>query len=727
MSDFSSRVSMPNSPHVNAIGPFVFSVVISIMMSAFGADQVGETAPLAASDADLALVRSRLLEPYREPVSESQVRSLVKSQRADGSWPDVNYESKERSGWKTTRHLSHVLILARTYMLPVSKSPDSKPQDNAALKKAVNLGLDYWLAKDFKNSNWWHNQIGVPGAMAPILLLLDEELSDSQRAKGIEILKRADLTMTGQNLVWLAQIVASRGILERNANLVSAAYARIGAEIRTSLDEGIQPDFSFHQHGPCLYSHGYGAGFASDCSETAVRLAGTRFAFSPEKISLLTHLILDGHQWLARGSTPDYGAIGRQTSRPSQSVRYLSRVARNMMKLDTGRQAEFEALAARSEGQAAPALSGNRHFWCSDTMVHHREAYFTSARMYSRRIVNTDGVSNGEGLLNHHIADGCNLLQRTGDEYTDIFAVWNWEMIPGTTVELKGKLEGSPRRKGETDFVGGVSDGEYGAASFDLRQGPLHARKSWFFFDDQYVCLGAGITCDSDKPIITTLNQCLLRGDVSVCEKGQTRKLERGETALQGPAWVYHDQVGYFFPAAAQVRVRSGSQTGSWHLIASEDPDRPVEKDVFSLWIEHGSRTDNGKYAYIVGPGMPLTLAAAESRQGAVEVLANESRLQAVRHAGLDIAESVFFEPAELRINDQLAVQVDQPCLLLLRKLPGRFAVTLSNPKNEALCVDVRVTADGQTLQSKVELPGGMEAGRSVTTEVRQGSDASNR
>jgi len=38
-----------------------------------------------------------------------------------------------------------------------------------------------------------------------------------------------------------------------------------------------------------------------------------------------------------------------------------------------------------------------------------------------------------------------------------------------------------------------VSDGSYGLAACDFERDGLTARKSWFFFDDEIVCLGAGI------------------------------------------------------------------------------------------------------------------------------------------------------------------------------------------------------------------------------------------
>ncbi len=66
--------------------------------------------------------------------------------------------------------------------------------------------------------------------------------------------------------------------------------------------------------------------------------------------------------------------------------------------------------------------------------------------------------------------------------------------------------------------MGAVTDGLYGAVGFDYISPHdfIKARKAWFFFDEEYVCLGAGIEARSGYPVATTLNQTLLKGEVGV-------------------------------------------------------------------------------------------------------------------------------------------------------------------------------------------------------------------
>ena len=681
----------------------------------------------AGSLQQLEVIRQRILGSALGPVDTVAVQRLMDTLEPDGSWPEIDYQDQRRSAWRTPRHLGNVFLLARAY-----RSPRSKLRQSSELYSALQASLEYWLAHDFKNPNWWWNEIGVPRGLAPILLLIGDELSDQQRKKGLEILGRAKIGMTGQNLVWVTEITALRGILEQDPELVAKAYRRVAEEISVGTGEGIQPDFSFHQHGPCLYSHGYGAVFVVDCTRIATQVAGTAVALPPEKISLLSSMLLDGSQWMARGSSTDFGAEGREITRRGQTAGHLAAAAGNMLKLPTGREEELRALAARASDEPAPPLEGNRHFWRSDIMTHHREAYYTSARMFSSRLANTDSPCNSEGLVSHHLADGCNIVLRTGREYRDIFPVWDWQKIPGTTVEQKPKLTGSPRSQGKQSFVGGVSDGTYGMAAFDLAREAFSARKSWFFFDREYVCLGAGITCGSDNRVVTTVNQCILEGDVLIAGPSPGRKLDRGVHSLENPPWIWHDQVGYVFLQPTRIGLRNEMQRGSRWEINHQYPKDEVGHDVFTAWINHGVGPRDDSYAYLVVPDVDRTSIESWATKSSLEIVANQPTLQAVRHNGLKIAGAAFYQPANVAIGPGLTLSLDTPCLVLLREMPGQLVISMSNPKNKPATVRMEVggvwggegtetLSDPPRARVTFQLPGEAMAGSSVTrTLVRR-------
>ncbi|MHB9031152.1 MAG: polysaccharide lyase family 8 super-sandwich domain-containing protein, partial [Candidatus Latescibacterota bacterium] len=560
---------------------------------------------------DLEILRQRIFDSIKGPVNPDQAAKLLASLRPDGTFPNVPYDDAGPGNWRAAAHLSQALPLARRYAALGENSPE-----RVRLREAIFQALDYWLGKDPQNSNWWWNVIGVPGTLSQIYILLDEELEGSRRQKGLEIIARGKLSMTGANLADVVNITIRRGVIERNIELVTKAVKMMEDEIRISLAEGIQPDFSFHQHGALLYNHGYGAVFLSNCSELANLVAGTAFAFPREKIDLLCRMILDGNQWMVRYGTKDMGATGRGISRESgnsPSAGYLTPIIREMLSLNTGRDSEFRNLLSRLEGNTGVPLIGNRHYWRGDYMAHHRAGYFASARIFSDRLFNTDGPSNQEGLKSHHLSDGCTYIMRTGKEYHDIFPVWDWQKIPGTTVQLTPELVGKVNFKGTRPFAGGVSDGRYGCAAFDMERNGLEARKAWFFFDDEFVCLGAGIRCETGNPVVTTLNQCFLNGGMTVSRGGPAQKIAPGSRALDRVSWVYHDSIAYIFPEPQRISLANESRTGSWWEINHIHARDSVTKDVFTLWLDHGVSPQNARYAYIVAPGMKPAAVGAYS------------------------------------------------------------------------------------------------------------------
>jgi chondroitin AC lyase len=327
-------------------------------------------------------------------------------------------------------------------------------------------------------------------------------------------------------------------------------------------------------------------------------------------------------------------------------------------------------------------------------------------------------IVNSEGLRSHHTADGMQLLYRRGDEYAGIFAVWDWLCIPGATVLQSEETFRGRDSRGTTSFVGGVSDGEYGVTAMDLIRGSLRARKSWFFFDEEVVCLGSGVGCDAPEPVFTTVNQCFLRGEV-------TKSYDAGMTAPEGFWWVHHDGIGYVLPSRERSRVRlhAGPQTGSWHTINRSYPDEPDTQDVFRMWIDHGKRPDGDTYTYLVVPDREP--ARLESYSWPVEILANRPGLQVVRHRKLGLTCLVFYTPGSAELGSPShAVHVSEPCILLVRERLEDLVLAAASPEHRELELEVELpmplvgegaepSASGGT-RVTLRLPGGPLSGSSV-------------
>ncbi|MDR2849876.1 MAG: polysaccharide lyase 8 family protein, partial [Verrucomicrobiota bacterium] len=677
----------------------------------------------APADDAVATVKARLREEVRRgQYSFGFDIQLARTQQPDGSWPDIQYTAKDRMSWPPMEHLNRLFTLAWfiSYGVDVRRGfaeHRRSDADLAAVDQAFVRAFDCWVARDPKSDNWWYNEIGAPQKLYGAMLLAEPLLTDGRVEKGCALLARAKLGMTGQNLVWLSEIVIGRACLQRNAALMAEAFKRIEAEIVVTEKEGIQPDFSFHQHGAQLYSGGYGYGFASSVPRFAVLAQGTPFAFQQEKIRILENYLLDGQQWMIRGGRFDHSASGRELTRPnSGSVAGLWVIGDHpLLRLDaTTRRAELERFVARSKmgiTEKTPALSGHRHFWRADYTVHHTPAWLVSVRMTSDRLLQTEEV-NEENLLGEHLSDGVMYIYLSGEEYRNIFPVWDWARLPGITAEHDRPIRRiDSRRKGARAFAGGVSNGTDGAAAMDFERDGLTARKAWFFTGDTVVCLGAGIASTNGYRVITSVDQCLARGPVTVKRADGEAAVLAGPENIERPAWVYHGGVGTVFLDAGEIGIGASVQTGSWKRISAPQSPAPVSAEVFSLWVNHGPQPQGARYAYVVTPQRDAAALDAFAQALPLRVLANTPAAQAVARNDGGALQAAFYAAGEVAGGEAWGtVGVDVPCLLMLAKAGDRIQATVSNPVNKG--GRVRVTAGGRSCD--IAFPDGPQAGASA-------------
>ncbi len=700
-------------------------------------------ASLPPAVAAVATIRERFVQSLL-PTDQAAIDYLNQQAAKDaaslspeGSWADINYASRERSEWTTADHLDRVLRMAKSArMLRDQGRPD------AVLEAKINLALKWWTDHDYHNPNWWWNEIGVPMLLGQIGNVAAPQIPAAERDKIVTIMKRSNwsrVPWTGANLTWGVSIEIARGCIENDPFAVAQGYFRMYDEIKTvsQLHDGIQQDDSFHQHGAQLYNGGYGLDFASDVARFVSYSWGTQFEISPDKMAIFSSYLLDGERWMIRGFGKgfDYSVIGREITRPYSAPSLANKSAGPIYPAlgevygfahaltllaaePTPRQPELQAFAAYVSGRpGAPEFTGNKQFWCSDYMAQRRDDYFTSVKMLSQRMLNAELV-NSEGKKSVHLSDGANFIYLNGDEYLNIFPVWDWTKIPGTTA-IQGTLEtGEPdaiKARGTTTFDGGVSDGTYGLATMDLKRGHLTAEKSWFFFDSSYVALGTGITLDNDTShhVATDVNQPLLKGDVLTSETEGPLRQGSYSYDTSHPVWVYHDHIGYIFPPQTQISLSLGPQTGKWSEIGT-GPEKPVTRDVFDLWIDDGVAPQDARYQYIVVPNTTPDGVAQRAKDSGLDILANNRVIQAVYNPRLKLAELVYREPQYIKTPLGI-IRADHACLLLVHQTAGGLRITASDPEDLPLTLTITIDEKPFTL----ELPGGNMAGSSVSREVR--------
>jgi chondroitin AC lyase len=478
----------------------------------------------------------------------------------------------------------------------------------------------------------------------------------------------------------------------------------VEGEIRFVPDNerGLQYDYSFHHRDDRVNNTlSYGLGYADTFAEWADYVAGTRYRFAEEPLRLLVDYYLDGIcKMMVCGKYPDPGATNRDIARLRSGDAFGTLTPERLLNVTDYRSSELNEIVRIRRGEASPSLSFGEFFWLSEHYTHQRPDYFASVRMFSPRVRNMEEPYNGEGLTTHHRGDGANYLSLGNDEYFSITPVYDWQKIPGTTVLQKPALppENEIQKTGIADFTGAATDGKYGVVGFDFisPHDPVRARKAWFFFDSEYVCLGAGISSASRLPLVTTLNQCRLTGDV-VAGKGNYETIlaggEHEQTDVAG-GWIFHDKTGYIFPEAAHASLSIRTQTGSWFDINRQTSSsrEKLAMEVFKLWINHGAQANNASYSYIVMPASTKEDVRKAAASLPVEILSNTPALQAVWHRKLNRLQAVCYRNGEIVFAGGIRLTVDSPAILMVDGEDGDIRrITVADPTRKQGKIHLRI------------------------------------
>ncbi len=701
---------------------------------------------------DFMVVKQRVVsEIMKTPVNDTIVAELIKTINEDGSWPGIDYVDVSNTGFEQRRHLSNLAAMSLAY-----NNKESQYYKSRKLKQLINLSLKFWCDHDFICDNWWYNQIFTPGTLVTILLVMDDNVNPELTEKAIPMIGRAHLEASGArqsgDRIKIGGIAAKKVLVVGDEAQFEQLMKVINDEIRfTTGDRGMQHDYSFHHRTDRVNTtYSYGTGYADAFAEWAVYVTGTKYAFSDEKIEQLVDYYLDGIcKQSVYGIYLEKGVVNRGISRKETFHPYSAATPKRLLAATDYRKKDLEEIINLREGKVKPTSSFAKFFWQTEHFVFQRPDFYTSVRMFSVRNRNMEYPHNSEGLKNHHRGDGTNYLSIKGDEYLNIWPAYDWQKIPGTTVLQKPALPSGRdiQKDGFTDFVGAVTDGLYGAVGFDFisPHDYTKARKSWFFFDKEYVCLGAGIESRSGLPVVTTMNQSHLRSDVVVSASGNENTISVGEHEISHVSWVHHDSTGYIFPEPAGIHVSNKEESGTWYDInkQSRSSKELVKKDVFKLWIDHGERPQGRlgglrnesmiakdvKYQYIVVPNTDLE--DMDDKRG-LEIIANNRLIQAVMHTELGICQIIFYQAGELRISDNLVISLASPGAVMLKIADdGIKEISVADPTRKLSRMLMKIsgnidTSDKDNLMSvynratamsdiAIDLPTGFYTGQSVT------------
>ena len=637
--------------------------------------------------------------------STSSVQSDMSSLQANGSWSDINYASTAATNWSPLTHLQRMQAMAQLY-----DNPTSSLYQNTTLAADLSSAMNYWIATKAQSSNWFDNDIAGPQALGAAMVLAKPVFSSSQIASGQALLAQAKVAIpsfTGQNVVDLSIPGIYSAIVSGSTSDMTSAFNSMNGTVFVSNfgTDGIQADNTYHIHNIQLYMGGYGSSYINDMLSWAPLSVGTSYALTDAQEHTLVNYMLDGTQWFIRGQTLDLAADGRQVTFPSYvgaGNGYVTAI-KDALALGNYRTSELQAFLARQQatnqsGAASSTqntMTGNRAFYDSEIMVQQRPTYYASVKVTSTRTSDPES-GNDQGLKNLYLGDGVNQIMVTGNEYLGIQPVWNWYRLPGTTVEQDGRSL-KPATDwgavhGTTAYAGGVSDGMYGAEAFNYSRYDVSAKKSWFFFDNEEVALGAAITSSSGSfEVDTTLNQSFLTSSVSYETTGSaSQTFSTGTATPANLKWVYQGGVGYFFiNPVSNATIQAISQSGNWAALNTAASSSTVTSNVFTLYINHGTAVSNGSYSYIAVPGITAAQMDSYLASNPIQVLSNTSTVQAIRQSTLNITQAAFYAAGSFTITAGETVAASTPSAVILQSQPNSLKLSASSPQASSGALNV--------------------------------------
>lgn len=640
--------------------------------------------------------------------------ALSKYNATDGSFTDIDYSKEDRTDWEPLTHIDRVYDFVFAYT-----NPGNKYYESEALYEKIVAALNYWYQRNPYCDNWWYNQIAEPQRIGVLLIQMrtgKQQIPADLENRTLQRMKTdggnpAD--WTGANRTDIALHWIYRACLTADVTLLRNAINYVYNPVQYTTGEGFQHDNCYFQHGAQLYIGGYGDEILKGVTQVAMYTRGTQYALSEARLQLLSKFMRETYYQTIRGVYMLFDVLGRGVSRPSGTSKgSASLYAERMMILDPEHAEEYAAIIERLGGRKSADYGLkplHTHYFRGDYTLHVRPGYTFDVRTVSTRTMRCE-YGNGENLKTYFMSDGCTNMVIKGNEYAGIFAMWDWARIPGVTAPQMKTIPQAVsdwQTRGTSRFAGGVSDSIYGATAYSYEDKYKNintaARKAWFFFDDEVVCLGAGITSTATVPVNTTINQCtLVGGKATVSANGQVSEVAMGEYAYDNNLnWAWHNNIGYVFPDGGNIFLLNQSRSGSWYDINTTASKTVMKKNVFTLGFNHGQSPKDDTYAYIVVPNKSSAAEMAAYPMDNIEILANTDSMQVVRNKKLGVWEFIFYQGATFT-HGELSIKVNKGCALLFKDIEKpSVQFHIADPAQTQSKITVEVHIPSVSLQAK--------------------------
>ncbi|CAF3381979.1 unnamed protein product [Rotaria sp. Silwood1] len=581
---------------------------------------------------DIAMIRQRVLEmviwPTINTISNIVQAAISYNEKMNSScyWEDINYADRTLAIWATEEHLKRVNI-----MIQALTFPNSSVKNDPQLAVGAHCALNVWLIRDWLNPNWWFNQIGIPLLVTGQLLMLGNNATNFEIQKITEISFRSDWWEhdpgTGANLIWMIQIELYRSLATNNRTGLDQGFTRMWQDIVVLPlgGQGIQSDWSYHFHGTQLLSGAYGQDWALAMFIFILCSRNTQYELNQQQIIIFANFLTQGDAWMIINDRWDWQVLGRSIDRADTSlqVEFQSNWIRSLAELVKLDNLKIDLLNFADRLDYKPnaiSLIGNKHFYTSDYQIHRRVNWTTAIKMQSIRTQPTECI-NYENQKGEHLGQGVlNIYTTKATDYKKIFPLLDWQAINGIVVEHDIPIESCTHGIFDwikLNFVGGVSDGNYGLAIMDTATHNLTVKRSWHFYDDAVIALASNLKLNTQNTAWTTLvSRLLSKGNVTIgffngtiisLFDGINYSFPYTINKSENVQWIHigESNIGYLLQIQgfySTLGAEVSTKTASYNTIGPYNDT--ITRRTVTVWLDYGIGPYTRNYSYIILPNV---------------------------------------------------------------------------------------------------------------------------
>lgn len=613
-------------------------------------------------------------------------------------------------------------------------TPGSMFYHKENLKQAIIFGLDWMydnlygqnVITDGTYGNWWQWKIGGPRELVRSLIILRDELSEEQIEKYLSPVDHLMPTVsyTGANRVWIGYIVIASALLQNDEARLAQAVKDLDAVYEyVTVGDGFYTDGSFIQHNRQAYNGSYATAMISYVSELCYILRGSDYQVSEGNALRIS-------EWVENSMEPlMVDGLMMSFTRGRELTRAMTEFERGVVVIEAMLKAslivgEAEASEIRktikyycvknsdydytldmpiylspilqqliddTNVSARKDYTVTHVFHGMDRLLQQKPEYTVGVTLSSTRIYKYEAINN-ENTEGWYLGDGM-VYVYTGNRDQYDSAYWNHinhYRMPGTTVLTTDRIAEnvSGGYLGAYNAVGGTTVGNVLAGGMHLGKLTtntgivldLDAKKSYFMFDGEVVCLGAGITANSSDNVETVIENRKLSGTEKFYVDGTRVSLTSGVKSADGVKYAWLEDYG--------------------GLVFTETMDISYQKAVggasfLEIWHDHGVNPVNDSYSYIILPNATMNDTAVYQASPDARILSNTADLQAVYDKSTQSTGMIFWQAGVC--GD---ISVNAPCAAVVTEADGVYSISISDMSQKLSKISVTVSKAGLVLNS---------------------------